>query len=104
MGTSDGREHMLKRHEIVVRIIDVNSRALRMENEINGLDIELRTAEREAGEGSDGRSGDAVKISMKIAELETQRQKLVLEKQWLEQALDELDGMSTDGPGTRRTS
>lgn len=86
MGGSDGRERMLKRHEIVVRIIEANSRVLRIENEFNGLDIERRNAER-AG------SREAVAgIEARMKAIDEERVRLAAEKVWLDEALAAFDG------------
>lgn len=85
---------MLKRHEIVVRIIETNSRRLRLDNEINGLDIERRIAERDVelrGAGEEQATALAG-IRAKLVHLEEQRNKLAAEHDWLEQALAEFDG------------
>ena len=96
MGTPEGREHMLKRHEIVVRIIDANSRALRFVNEINGLDIQRSDFERQAklevpAVGSREALAD---IEQRMKSLEEQRRKLTVEKEWLEETLANFDNPS----------
>jgi len=98
MDTPDGREQMLKRHEIVVRIIEVNSQALRLENEINGLDIQRRNAERDQHATPTGDAGTTLaEIAEREADLETKRQKLIAEKEWLEQSLDDFDAAAKRG-------
>lgn len=94
MGTPEGREHMLKRHEIVVRIIEANSKALRLDNEINGLDIERRIAVRDFELTADvAQSQTALAtLTAKLDELRQQRARLESERQWLEHALSEFDG------------
>lgn len=109
MSTPDGRDVMLKRHEIVVRIIDVNSRILRTDNEINGLDIERRNAERDihAAPSSDRREALS-SIEVRISDLGAMRQKILTEKAWLEQTLDDFDsaaaGEAADKRSARRIS
>jgi hypothetical protein len=94
MGTPEGRQHMLARHEIVVRIIETNSNALRLDNEINGLDIERRVAERDLGSTADAGQPQQVlaQVTAKLEALRERRSKLEAERQWLEQALSEFDG------------
>ena len=100
MGTPEGREHMLKRHEIVVRIIDANSRALRFVNEINGLDIQRSDFERQAklevpAVGSREALAD---IEQRMKSLEELRRKLTVEKEWLEVTLANFDNPSPANP------
>ena len=98
MGTPEGRELMLKRHEIVVRIIELNSQALRLESEINGLDIERRNAERNRL-ASPTDEGDKLltEIDQRAADLDAKREKLIAEKSWLEQSLDDFDAATKRG-------
>lgn len=102
MGTPEGRDHMLKRHDIVVRIIEANSRRLRLDNEINGLDIERRIVERDQKDASadPGISGRLVAIEAKLAELREESSKLDATRAWLEESLAEFDGGSPAGSGT----
>ena len=102
MGTPEGRDLMLQRHEIVVRIIEANSRALRLENEINGLDIQTLNAKRdiELSETEDNRKNLA-DIEERKRSLEDQRSALLVEKQWLDQALDDFDMASAGAPLSR---
>lgn len=95
VGTPEGRDHMLKRHEIVVRIIDANSRRLRLDNEINGLDIERRIAERELvdGEADQSVNDRLASVHAKLAVLKDESNKLDVERTWLDQSLAEFDGM-----------
>lgn len=103
MGTPEGREHMLKRHEIVVRIIETNSRALRLDNEINGLDIERRIAERDLDVAKGSAQPVLADVTARLHGLREQRGKLETEREWLEQALAEFDGAPTrDEPHSGR--
>lgn len=108
MGTPDSREMMLKRHEIVVRIIEVNSRVLRLDNEINSLDIERRSAEREFGAAHSSDRRDALaSIELRAVDLGAKRHKLLTEKTWLEQTLDDFDSAAageTIEPSAKRMS
>jgi chromosome segregation ATPase len=94
MGTPDGREQMLERHEIVVRIIDTNSRRLRLDNEMHGLDIERLIAERDLAADGDNAEVRArlIDIEAKLAGLREKSSKLETEHTWLEQSLAEFDG------------
>lgn len=94
MSDVDGKERMLKRHEIVVRIIEANSRRLHLENERNGLDIERRIAERDVSAAPDD---DAIRarlatLQSKIAEAQAACLKLEAERDWLDQSLAAFDG------------
>lgn len=95
MASADGRERMLQRHEIVVRIIEANSRRLHLENEINGLDIERRVAERDlAANAEDGVLAALLsEIEAKIAASRAESRKLETERDWLDQSLAEFDGV-----------
>jgi len=99
MGAPDGRERMLKRHEIVVRIIEANSERLRLENEINGLDIQRRAAERALGKIAPAPipqkildAVDALADRKKL--LDDKRTKLDVERQWLDETLADFDSSS----------
>lgn len=94
MGTPEGRDHMLKRHDIVVRIIEANSRRLRLDNEINGLDIERRIAERDLKEaGSDQSAIERLEnVEAKLMTLREESNKLDVTRAWLDQSLAEFDG------------
>lgn len=94
MTTADGRERMLQRHEIVVRIIEANSRRLHLENEINGLDIERRIAERDlaADPGDAALSAQLAAIETKMTASRAESRKLETERDWLDQSLAEFDG------------
>lgn len=97
MGTPDGRERMLERHEIVLRIIDANSRRLRSENELNGLDIERRVAERDLS--ADPENVELVArladLTNTVAALQDDRKRIEAERDWLDQALADLDSASS---------
>lgn len=97
MTTADGRDRMLRRHEIVVRIIEANSRRLHLENEINGMDIERRIAERDlaAKPGDDALRAQLAAIETKIAASRAESQKLETERDWLDQSLAEFDGAAS---------
>lgn len=98
-GTSDGRDIMLQRHEIVVRIIEVNSRALRLENEINGLDIHSLNARRDLeASGTEANRQALADIVEKKKHLEQQRSALLAEKRWLDLTLDDFDKVSAGEP------
>lgn len=94
MTTTDGRQRMLQRHEIVVKIIEVNARRLHVENEINGLDIERRVAERDlvAEQNDSAARALLANIESKISTSRTESLKLEAERDWLEQVLAEFDG------------
>lgn len=94
VGTPEGRDHMLKRHEIVVRIIEANSRRLKLDNELNGLDIERRIAERDLTEEKNEAELRArlAAVEAKLAVLREESSKLDIERDWLGQSLDEFDG------------
>lgn len=94
MTTTDGRQLMLQRHEIVVKIIEANARRLHLENEINGLDIERRVAERDLiAEPNDGAARALLaEIESKIATSRSESLKLEAERDWLDQILAEFDG------------
>ena len=106
MGTLDGRDHMLKRHDIVVRIIEANSRRLRLDNEINGLDIERRSAERDLKDAPDGEgiTERFATIDTRLAALREESSKLDATRAWLDQSLAEFDGSLPPGsdPATGR--
>lgn len=105
MSTPGGRDVMLQRHEIVVRIIDINSRALRIENESNGLDIERRNAERDCSQAPSSQTDEALAaIHDRIQQLDASRKRLVAEKTWLEQALDNFDNAARNKPADRAES
>lgn len=94
MDPADGRERMLQRHEIVVRIIEANSRRLHLENEINGLDIERRIAERDLIA-----KPDDYEIRARLTGIETKMEasrgesvRLENERDWLDRSLAEFDG------------
>lgn len=99
MGTLEGREHMLKRHEVVVRIIEANSKALRLTNEINGLDIQRSDAQRQLKRAAPADELDVAltAIQQRMNDLEEQRRKLEIEKEWLEEALANFDDPSSSG-------
>jgi hypothetical protein len=91
--SEDGRKHMLLRHEVVVRIIETNSRRLRLDNEINGLDIERRIAERDiAAAGTSQCAITALEaINENARRLDQERTKLDAERSWLEEQLAAFD-------------
>lgn len=92
MSTPDGRERMLMRHEIVVRIIDANSRDLRIEKELNALDIQRRDLERKSPSMNDAEAeAELARIEAGIADVKGQREKLHVEREWLNQSLTEFD-------------
>lgn len=94
MTTTDGRQRMLERHEIVVKIIEANARRLHLENEINGLDIERRVAERDLRAAPNDRAARALlaEIETKITGSRNERLKLDAECEWLDHTLAEFDG------------
>lgn len=94
MGTPEGRDHMLKRHDIVVRIIEANSRRLRLDNEINGLDIERRIAERDLKDLASDQSviERLTSVEAKLSALREESNKLDVTRAWLDRALAEFDG------------
>jgi hypothetical protein len=95
MGTLDGRDHMLKRHDIVARIIEANSRRLRLDNEINGFDIERRIAERDLKDAPAdlGIAKRFAAIDAKLAVLREEGSRLEVTRTWLERSLAEFDGI-----------
>lgn len=99
MGTAEGRQHMLQRHEIVVRIIEANSRRLQLENEMNGLDIERRIAERDlTATPNDGELRARLsQTEAKISTLQHQGRMLDAERDWLDQSLADFDGPPPTG-------
>jgi hypothetical protein len=103
MSTPEGRDHMLKRHDIVVRIIEANSRRLRLDNEINGLDIERRIAERDLQAAPDDQNviGRLASVDAKISVLQEASNKLELTREWLDQSLAEFDGSPPPESGPR---
>lgn len=94
MGTLEGRDQMLERHDIVARIIEANSRRLRLDNEINGLDIERRIAERDLKDApaDAGIAERFAAIDAKLAVLREESSRLEVTRTWLEQSLAEFDG------------
>lgn len=94
MADAEGRARMLQRHEIVVRIIEANSRRLHIENEVNGLDIERRIAERDlaAQPDDDVTRAKLDAIQSKITAIHVESLKLEAERDWLDQSLAEFDG------------
>ncbi len=103
MGSAEGRQQMLQRHEIVVRIIEANSRRLQLENEINGLDIERRIAERDlTATPNDGEIlARLAEIESKISALQIESRKLETDRDWLDQSLADFDGLPPTGNQTR---
>lgn len=97
MTATDGRQHMLQRHEIVVKIIEANARRLHLENEINGLDIERRVAERDLVAAPNDGAARALlaEIQSKISISRNERLKLDAECDWLDHTLAEFDGTPT---------
>lgn len=93
MGTPDGRDRMLKRHEIVVRIIDANAKDLRLANAFIGLDVERRNAEREltAAAPPTGAREALADIEKRMDAIDQDRAKLAAEKAWLDEVLAEFD-------------
>lgn len=93
MSAEDGREPMLERHKIVVAIIELNSQQLRCDSAAAGLDVERLTAEREferSGETPETRAA-MDEIAKRTAAIEEKKRKLQVEREWLEQALQEFD-------------
>ncbi len=68
MEETEGKRRMLERHEIIMRMTELNSEQLRRDNVQNGLDIELMVARNGCEDGSDPSPEDAERI----AELERQ--------------------------------
>jgi hypothetical protein len=102
MASLEGRQQMLERHEIVVRIIEANSKRLRLDNEINGLDIERRIAERDLNEGASAGSQATLEgLESKLAALRAESSKLDVERAWLEEQLTEFDGAAAGVPSPR---
>lgn len=100
--SSEGRDHMLKRHEIVVRIIEANSRRLRLENEINGLDIERRIAERDLSNAVPGSSEERIaSLGDQIEQMRRNLSKLDTEREWLDEALADFDKAATEHPRSK---
>lgn len=99
MGSAEGRQHMLQRHEIVVRIIEANSRRLHLENEMNGLDIERRIAERDltAAPNDPEIRARLTETEAKISALKQESHKLETERDWLDQSLADFDGVPPTG-------
>ncbi|SDR32154.1 hypothetical protein SAMN05444161_2792 [Rhizobiales bacterium GAS191] len=90
----DDRTRMLERHRLVVSIIDVNSRQMRCDGAIAGLDIDrarlrrdMRGAERPAGACE-----ELAAVDQRMRELTEERRKLAVEREWLDAALAEFDG------------
>lgn len=102
MGTPDGRERMLMRHEIVVRIIDANSRDLRIEKELNALDIQRRDLERQLPLMNNAEAeAELARIEAGIIDVKAQREKLNIERDWLNQSLADFD-VASDSDATKK--
>lgn len=92
---------MLQRHEIVMRIMAANSRRLHLDNEIHGLDIERRIAERDLTLAPDGETTARLQeIGDRIASLKAECSKIDAEREWLDQSLTDFDRGAPAAPET----
>ena len=97
------KARMVERHKIVVNIIDVNSKQLRCESAIAGLDIERACAEREADEGRASADANAVvaELDKRMAALSDESQRLATQREFLNASLAEFDSVSRDDAAPR---
>lgn len=87
------KARMIERHKLVVNIIDINSRQLRCESAIAGLDIERACAIRDAalpGALPDVQSVIAV-LDQRMTALSDESQRLATQREFLNAALSEFD-------------
>jgi hypothetical protein len=90
----DDRALMLERHRLVVSIIDVNSRQMRCDGSIAGLDIDRARLHRDlrGAEAPPSAHEELAAVDQRLRELTEERRKLAMEREWLDAALAEFDG------------
>ena len=100
LATEDGvaasesdKARMVERHKIVVNIIDINSKQLRCESAIAGLDIERACALRDVDASNLPAEARAVVASLdkRMVELSDESQRLATQREFLNASLSEFD-------------
>lgn len=88
------------RFRLIEKLMDVNSRQLRCDSALAGADIELARLRRDAAvAGAPPELADQVEAqAQRHAALEGQRQRLVVEREWLDAALAEFDTGEAPAP------
>jgi hypothetical protein len=94
MTKEEERARMLARHDLVVSIIDLNSRQLRCASAKAGLDIERARAVRDAAlPDAPAEAVEEVRaVERRMADIDEESRKLVKQREFVEAALRELDG------------
>ena len=96
------KARMMERHKVVVNIIDVNSKQLRCESAIAGLDIERACAMREAEEGraSEETKSVVAALDRRMLALSDESQRLATQREFLNASLTEFDSAARDDAAT----
>ena len=94
------KARMIERHKIVVNIIDVNSRQLRCESAIAGLDIERACAVRDADADNPSPEAKALldALDKRMSELSDESQRLATQREFLNASLSEFDAAASAAP------
>lgn len=90
----EGERLMLQRNDIVVQIIAVNTYRLKIENKINGLDIERRALEQEvlaSPDSSEQVQSNLKQIEAQVRDLLEEIRSLEAQCEWLDRALANFD-------------
>jgi hypothetical protein len=94
MSNEADRARMIERHNLVVRIIEINSRQLRCDGARAGLDIERACAVRDAAlpDASPDLQKLIATLDERMAALADECQRLATQREFLNAALAEFDG------------
>lgn len=100
------RQRMLARHKLIDDMIRNNEQQLRNESARGGAEIERECARREAaaaggGPGAAEAAAALAVVERRLAGLEAERRRLVSERDWLDTALRDFDGLRSAGDDTR---
>jgi hypothetical protein len=98
MTKEEDRARMMARHDLVVSIIDLNSRQLRCAGARAGLDIERACALRDAA--LPNAPADAAELARRferrMADLDEESRKLATQREFIEATLRAFDGNEPD--------
>ncbi len=98
MSKEADRTRMIERHNLVVRIIEINSQQLRCESARAGLDIERACAVRDAAlpNASPDLRQLIATLDQRMAALADESQRLATQREFLNTALTDFDGGVSD--------
>ena len=98
MSKEADRARMIERHNLVVRIIEINSQQMRCESTRAGLDIERACAVRDAAlpNASPGLHQLIATLDQRMAALADESQRLATQREFLNTALTDFDGGASD--------